>query len=161
MNRTCNGSCVFGGFVRGVIEDSCRLACGFRRFVYTVFNSRNLWRHTPRVRGSRHRRLKSLVTFLYYLNNQSCEDRMFIICNLRWRSGMQVCGAHNSAQQSYILVLRVLVLAEGRGCCGCAEMTYRKSVLCFERRQGAVRPVRVVLMCLNSHHFLKAWRNWC
>jgi hypothetical protein len=54
----------FGGSYRGVIEDSCRLACGSRRFVYTV-KRRNVWRHTPRDKGSRHRRLNSLVTFLY------------------------------------------------------------------------------------------------
>jgi len=46
---------------------------------------------------------------------------------------MQVCGTHIGAMQLDILVLRVLVLVEGRGCCGCAEMTYRKSVLGFER----------------------------
>jgi hypothetical protein len=60
---------------------------------------------------------------------------------------MQVCGTYNDALQSDMLVLRVLVLAEGRGSCGCAEMTSRKSVLGFERRQGAVRPMRAVPMC--------------
>jgi hypothetical protein len=59
-----------------------------------------------------------------------------------------VCGTYNDSLQSDILVLRVLVLAEGRGCCGCVEMTSRKSVLGFERRQGGVRPMRAVPMCL-------------
>ena len=73
---------------------------------------------------------------------------MFIICNLRWWSGMQVWGTHNGALQADILVLRVLVLAEGRGCCGCGKMTYRKSIPGFERRQATVRPLRAVPMCL-------------
>ena len=62
---------------------------------------------------------------------------------------MQVFGTYNDALQSDILVLRVLVLAEGKGCCGCAEMTSRKSVLGFERRQGALRSMRAVPMFLS------------